>query len=247
MEMQALKREVVRFSQRIWQRGWVANHDGNITVRLGGNRILATPTAFGKGDIREDDILVLDLETGKVLAGRHRPFSELYMHLEYYNSRSDVQAVIHAHPPTAGSFSIAGIEIETRIVAEAVVSLGDRIPLAPAVMPGSLESKQQIRSLGTLYDVIHLGNHGLVSCGVDLEMAYLRMELAEHLANMQKGAMELGRLELIPDEWVDELLAKRTKAGLGPEARKTLVGASIKDLSEIPAEAIIASLVKGMK
>lgn len=243
MQLQAMRREMVKYSRRVWERGWVGNHDGNITARLDKNRVLATPTAFSKVEIKEEDLLVMDLWSGKVLSGAHKPFSELGMHLEWYKARNDVQAVLHAHPPVSTGFSCAGIEVEPRITAEAVVSLGDRIPLAPPVVPGSLESRQQVRFLGNVYDVIMLGNHGLISCGADLEQAYLRMELAEHLARIQQGAIQAGGLRLIPDVWVEDLLAKRKKAGLGPEARNAPVPPP-KDLSRLPMDELVATLVE---
>jgi L-fuculose-phosphate aldolase len=245
-EANALRRDLVKYSRRIWQRGWVANHDGNLSVRVDKSRILATPTAFSKEEVREDDLLLIEIWTGKVLSGRHRPFSELPLHLEYYQIRDDVQAVIHAHPPTAGGFAIAGLEVDPRITPEAVVSIGDRIPLAPTVKPGSLAAKQQIRSLGNLYDVVMLGNHGTVAAGDNLEMAYLRTELVEHLAKMQQQAMLLGNLRLIQDEWVAELMNKRKSAGLGPEARGA-PSPPARDLADLPVEEIISSMVDQLK
>jgi L-fuculose-phosphate aldolase len=245
-EANALRRDLVKYSRRIWERGWVANHDGNLSVRVDKNRILATPTAFSKEEVREDDLLLIEIWTGKVVAGRHRPFSELPLHLEFYQVRDDVQAVIHAHPPVASGFAIAGLEVEPRITPEAVVSLGDRIPLAPTVKPGSLAAKQQVRSLGALYDAFLLGNHGTLACGIDLEMAYLRTELVEHLAKMQQQAMILGNLRLIQDEWVRELMAKRKQAGLGPEARNAKVPPQ-KDLASLPVEEIISTMVEQLK
>ncbi len=245
-EANALRRDLVKYSQRIWERGWVANHDGNLSVRVDKSRILATPTAFSKGEVREDDLLLIEIWTGKVLSGRHRPFSELPLHLEYYQVRPDVQAVIHAHPPVACGFAIAGLEVDPRITPEAVVSIGDRIPLAPTVKPGSLAARQQIRSLGTLYDAVMLGNHGTVVCGSDLEMAYLRTELVEHLAKMQQQAMLLGNLRLIQDEWVAELMKKRKSAGLGPEARGAQTPPA-RVLADLPVEEIISSMVEQLK
>lgn len=242
----ALRRDIVKYSRRIWERGWVANHDGNLSVRIDKSRILATPTAFSKEEIREDDLLVIEIWTGKVVSGKHRPFSELPLHLEYYQVRDDVQAVIHAHPPTASGFSIAGLEVDPRITPEAVVSLGDRIPLAPTVRPGSLAARQQIRSLGNLYDAIMLGNHGTLACGIDLEMAYLRTELVEHLARMQQQAMLLGNLRMIQDDLVAELMKKRKAAGLGPEARNAPAPPR-RELSELPVEEIISTMVEKLK
>jgi L-fuculose-phosphate aldolase len=247
MELQALKREVVKFSRRVWERGWVANHDGNVTARIDKRRVLATPTAFSKAEVREEDLLVIELATGKVMAGRHKPFSELSLHLEYYKVREDVTAVLHAHPPVATGFAVAGIEVEPRLTPEAVVSLGDRIPIIPPAMPGRLEFIQPLRFLGKVYDVLLLGGHGALSCGRDLEQAYLRMELVEHLARIQQAAMILGNLRLVPDAWMPELLEKRKKAGLGPDARGGQAAALAREIGSLPAAELIAALVEKVK
>lgn len=243
--MQALKRQLVKFSHRVWEQGWAANHDGNITVRIDKRRILATPTSFSKIEIREDDLLLIEAQTGKVLSGKHRPFSELTLHLEYYRIREDVNAVVHAHPPVTSGLTVAGVEVEPRMTPEAVVSLGDRIPLAPVVFPGSLESRQQVRFLGRLYDVIALASHGVIACGADLEQAYLRCELTEQLAKMQQVAMGVGRLQLIPDVWMPDLLAKRKKAGLGPEGRGEQP--PVPHISTLPVDQIVEAMVENLK
>jgi L-fuculose-phosphate aldolase len=237
MNIQALRRQVAEFSRRIWEKGWVANHDGNITVRIDGGRLLATPTAVSKGAIREEDVLVLDGETGGVISGAGRPFSELYLHQEIYRARGDVTAVIHAHSPVLCSFAVAGMEVDPAIMPEPVVSLGPRIPLAPPVQPGSIQAKHQLRALAPLFDVILLGNHGPVVAGADLEQAYLRLELAEHVADIQQRAIWLGGAQRIPERFVEPLLKSRRKAGLGPEARgpvppgaPSLEDASVEDL-----------------
>ncbi|MBM4370058.1 MAG: class II aldolase/adducin family protein [Deltaproteobacteria bacterium] len=242
MNVQALRREVARISRRLWERGWVANHDGNVTVRLEGGRVLATPTAVSKGDVREEDVLVLDGASGKVLSGARRPFSELYLHLEAYRVRDDVHAVVHAHCPVLCSFAVAGLEVDPAILPEAVVSLGPRIPLAPPALPGSLPAKQQIQALARLFDVILLSSHGPVALGADLEQAYLRLELAEHVAGIQQRATWLGGARRIPEAWLDPLLKSRRKAGLGPEARG--LSPAVPALADAPVEELVAALVR---
>lgn len=246
MDQPALRRIIVKYSKRMGEAGWGANHLGNLTARLDRNRVLLTPTAYCKQDITEEDLVVVDMSTGKQVSGRNRPFSELALHLEYYKVRDDVQAVIHAHPPATCAFATAGIEIEPRLSAEALITLGDRIPLAPAALPGRLESQQQVRTLARLFDVILLGNHGVIACGEDLEQAYLRIELTEHLATVQHQAMLLGSVRTIPDAWVADLLKKRKAAGLGPEARGDKAPPP-KHISELPVEEIIKGMVEQIK
>lgn len=213
-----LRRELVHWIRKVDAKGWVANHDGNATVRLEAGRLLATPTAFSKGELREDDLLVLDA-AGKVLHGKHRVFSEADLHLRALTLRPDAAAVLHAHPPVATAFAIAGLEVDPRIIAEAVVSLGSRVPLLPYALPGTNAAVDALDAALPWHDVVLLSNHGVLAIGANLEQAFLRMELVEHLARIQKTALQLGRVTTIPAEDVERLLARRAKAGLGPEAR----------------------------
>ena len=214
----AARRELVQWCRRLGERGWVANHDGNITCRLPARRLLATPTSFSKAEVREEDLLVLD-HHGRTLQGRWRPFSELSLHKVCYAVREDVQAVVHAHPPVATGFSVAGVPVETTLIAEAVVSLGDHIPTLPFALPGSEVQLEQLTEAIQWYDAVILANHGVVTVGVDVEQAFLRMELVEHLARIQREAMAVGSPRRIEGHAVELLLRKRTQAGLGPAAR----------------------------
>jgi len=216
-----LKRDLVHWCGKVWERGWAANHDGNLTCRLPGRRYLATPTSFSKGEIREDDLLILDRH-GKKLQGRWRPFSELDMHLAAYNARDDSRAVIHAHPPTATGFSVAGVEVETTMLAEAVVSLGDKIPTLPFEMPKSETQIERLVRYLQHYDAVILKNHGVLTLGKDMEQAYLRMELVEHLAKIKAVAQQLGNVDTLTSHQVEILLRKRKAAGLGAESRGIL-------------------------
>ncbi len=212
------RRELVHWCAKVWERGWAANHDGNLTCRLSGRRYLATPTSFSKGEITKDDLLVLDRH-GKKLQGRWRAFSELSLHLAAYAARPDVNAVLHAHPPTATGFSVAGVDIEPTIIAEAVVSLGDRIPTIPFAMPGSESQLETLTLCLPYFDAFVLGRHGVLTVGKDIEEAYLRMELVEHLAKITQVALQVGRPQHLTPHEVETLIRKRTKGGLGPEAR----------------------------
>jgi len=165
------------------------------------------------------------------------------MHLEFYRERADVNAVIHAHPPALCSFAVAGIEVETAIMPEPVVSLGPRIPLAPPVLPASLQAKQQLRALAKLFDVVLLGNHGPVAAGNDLEQAWLRLELAEHVADIQQRATWLGRARRIPDRFMEPLIKSRSKAGLGPDARGQ-APPEARSLEDAPVEDLVRALVE---
>lgn len=239
-----LKREVARIAREIHTAGWVSNHDGNATVRLGDGHLLATPTAVSKRLIATESVLTLDA-TGKKLEGAGRPFSELNLHLTAYRCRPDVKAVLHAHPPTATGLGIAGVRIEPTVIAEAVVSIGDEIPLVPYARPGE-DAAARVAEYLTDYNALVLANHGVLTVGDDLEMAYCRMELVEHLARINVAARQAGPLRTIPDDDVRQLLEKRAKAGLDPRRspKKAAGQAPSGDLEKIVEEEIRRVLQK---
>ncbi len=213
------KRELLAICHALHSKGWVANHDGNVSLRLPGDRFLLSPTALSKRVLQETDLIVVD-RGGRVLQGGRRPFSELKMHMAAYDARPDARAVVHAHPPAATGMAVAGIAVDPRIIAEAVVSLGDKVPLVDYHFPNSADLVAELGKLASSYDVVTMANHGALSWGDDLEQAFLRLELVEHLASIQLHAQRAGTVRTIPDVDVQRLMDKRAKAGLGPQGRR---------------------------
>lgn len=189
------------------QRGFVAGCDGNISVRLGRNLILGTPTAICKGMMQPEDLVLVDME-GRQKGGNRPPSSELGMHLLYYQSRPDIRAVVHAHPPTATGFAAAGIALEEPIVAEVVVTFGS-IPLAAYGTPGTSELVAELGPFMPNHDAILMANHGVVTCSHDLLSAYMKMEKVEHYARIVAVARQLGPLKPLNDEQVRKLMKVR--------------------------------------
>jgi L-fuculose-phosphate aldolase len=210
-----LRSQVVAVSRQLHANGWVANHDGNVSVRLKGDRLLITCTALSKRDMDDASLLVVDLD-GKVLEGRKRPFSELELHLAAYRARPDVDAVLHAHPPYATAYGIAGKEISPIAMPEVIVSLGDRIPTLPRAMPKDAEALARLTSCAAEHDALLLGGNGALTLGADLAQALLRMELVEHYAKILHLALGFGPVAPLPGADEQKLLDARKKAGLGP-------------------------------
>jgi len=208
-----LQAELADVAVRLHRMGWVANHDGNVTARLEPGRYLATPTATSKADITADGLLVVD-EGGARITGRGKPFSELSLHLAVYRARPDVNAVVHAHPPTATGFAVAGLALDVPMLAEQVVSLGPRVPLVPFGAPGA-GAVQALEPYLREVDAVLLTGNGALAWGRDLEQAYLRLELVEHLAKIALVARQLGGARPIPSAAMPALLEARRKAGLG--------------------------------
>ena len=217
--MRQLRHQVAETSQFLHRAGWCANHDGNVTAR-DGNRYIATPTATSKRLVAEKDLIEVD-GTGKVV-GAGKVFGEIGLHLVVYERRPDVGAVVHAHPPHATAIGCSRKNpIERPFIAEALVSLGPRIPKLPYAQPGDA-AKAALAPWCELVDAVILGNHGVIAWGKDCEQALLRLELVEHLAKIAVAAEQLGGIEPLPESAIQPLLAARAKAGIGRAADRAL-------------------------
>lgn len=208
--------ELVRAAHRLHADGFVANHDGNLTARSRGDRLLATPTAISKAAMREEWIVVVDL-AGSLLEGRRKPFGELDLHLACYSARPELGAVCHAHPPVATAFGVAGVELAPLPLPEAVVSLGPIVPLLPLAAPKSAEGAAAVGRAIATADAILLAGNGAITVGADLDQALLRMELIEHLAKILLAARSLGGARPLPVDLVASLVEARRSAGLGSQ------------------------------
>ena len=212
---QPLRRELAEVARHLHAAGWVANHDGNVTAR-DGTRTFATPTATSKRLIQERDLIEVDAKGQVVGAGKI--FGEIGLHLVVYERRPDVGCVVHAHPPNATAIAASRKNpIERPFIAEALVSLGPRIPKLSYAQPGDA-AKQAVAPWCELVDAVLLGNHGVLTWGADPEQALLRMELVEHLAKIAIAAEALGGVEPLPEAAIAPLLAARAKANIGRAA-----------------------------
>lgn len=229
-----LRRQLIDVSRSLHARGWVANHDGNVSARLGRARYLATPTATSKARVSESNLIEVDGQ-GKRVAGTARPFSEMQLHLAVYEQRDDAGAVVHAHPPHATAIACSGKNlIERPFIAEAVVSLGASIPLLPFTPPGPA-ARQAVASVAPDVDAALLASHGVMTWAADVELALLRMELVEHLARIALLAQAAGGIEPLPGSVFEPLLAARARAGLGKAADRAAKTATKRVIACAPA------------
>ena len=208
----ALRADIVEVGRRMYARGYTASNDGNISVRLGSDRLVMTPKSVCKGFMTPDMMCVTDLE-GKKIAGDRDPSSEALMHLEVYRQRPDVQAVVHAHPPTATGFAVAGIPLDRAVLAEVLTTLGS-IPIAEYATPSTRELPDAVRKYIKAHDGMLLANHGALTVGVDLYAAYYKMETIEHFAKISLVARLLGRENLISRDEVLRLQELRGTYGI---------------------------------
>jgi len=197
------REDIVRYGRTLHQKGYVAAMDGNLSVRLKGDRVLVTPTCVSKGGMRATDMVVVDLE-GTKIAGRRNVTSEIGMHLLIYRTRPDVQAIVHAHPPYATAYAVAGMALDQPILSEAILTLG-RVPVASYAMPTAEELARSVEPLVEHHDAVLLRFHGAICFARDIEQAGYLMETLEHVARIDFIRRSLGSNELIPAHEVQRL------------------------------------------
>jgi L-fuculose-phosphate aldolase len=212
MSVESLRADIVEVGRRMYARGYTASNDGNISVRLGPDRLLMTPKNVCKGFMTPDMMCVTDLD-GRKLQGDRDPSSEMLMHLEVYRQRPDVQAVVHAHPPIATGFAVAGIPLNRAVLAEVLTTLGS-IPIAEYATPSTKELPEAVRKYIKAHDGMLLANHGALTVGADLFAAYYKMETIEHFAKISLVARLLGNENLIAREEVERLQQLRGTYGI---------------------------------
>ena len=213
MSEQQVKKDMVEVGRRIYDRGYVAANDGNISARISEDEILTTPTGVSKGFMEPDMMIKVNLE-GEKLAGNLEPSSELKMHLEVYRVRPDVVAVLHAHPPAATAFAAAGQALDRPVLPEIIIALGD-VPLARYGTPSTNEVPKSIRPHIKDHDAVLLENHGVLTLGTDLYKALFKMESIEHFAQISIYARMLGGEQELSSEEVEKLLQVRKKMNPG--------------------------------
>lgn len=214
----ALRADIVEVGRRLYARGFVASNDGNISVRLDAGRLLMTPAGVSKGFMSADMMVVTDFD-GRVIGetGSRRPSTEIQMHLAAYRARPDVQAVVHAHPPLATGFAVAGLPLDQAVLAEVVTTLGS-IPIAEYGTPSTRELPEAVAKFVGAHDGMLLANHGALALGRDLFSAYYKMETIEHAAQITLVARQLGRVHLLSRDEVLRLQALRGTYGIASPA-----------------------------
>jgi len=211
-----LRADIVEIGRRLYARGYTASNDGNISVRLEGGRLLMTPKSVCKGFMTEPMMCITDLD-GRKLAGERDPSSEMQMHLEVYRQRPDINAVVHAHPPVATGFAVAGIPLDRAVLAEVVTTLGS-VPIADYATPSTKELPDAVRKYVKAHDGMLLANHGALTLGADLFAAYYKMETIEHFARISLVARLLGGERLLSRDEVFRLQGLRGMYGIASPA-----------------------------
>ncbi len=207
-----IREQICEVGRRTWLKGWVAANDGNISMRLGDEYVICTPTGVSKGFITPDMLIKTDMD-GNIRDGYLKPSSEIKIHLEAYRRRDDVRAVVHAHPPVSTGYAVANIPLDFKTLPEIIISLG-RIPLAAYGTPSTTELSDSISELLLCHDAILLANHGVITVGKDVMGAYYKMESVEHFAVISLTAYQLGGMKPISEPNVRKLEEIRDQFGI---------------------------------
>jgi len=206
-----LKKEILQVGVRLYERGYIAANDGNISVRIDQNRVLITPTRMCKGFMKASDLSVIDMN-GKLISGR-KPSSECDFHVKIFRDRQDVNSVCHAHPPYATGFAVAGIPLDKMVLPEVIIRLGI-VPIVEYGTPGHGDLYDQIQKKLKDHDAFLLANHGAITVGNSIMDAYDKMETLEHFAKIQFIAHLLGKVNTLTPEQVEKLIPLREKFGV---------------------------------
>src|SRR5918999_1009398 len=207
-----LKEQMCEIGRKIWLKGFCAGNEGNHSYRLSEDRILCTPSLISKGNLKPDDMCVVDM-TGKQISGKRKRTSEILLHLAIYQERPDVRAVIHSHPPHATAFAIADIELPTCIHPEAEVFLGP-VKTAKYVTPGDTRLGESLLPYVKDSNTILLQNHGTVTYDADLENAYYKLEIVDAYARILLLAKQIGSIRPLDAGEMKELVELKQRFGL---------------------------------
>jgi L-fuculose-phosphate aldolase len=217
MDESQARKLIVEVGKLLYERSYVVSSDGNVSIRLDENRILATPTMTSKGRMTEDSLAVTDLD-GKPLSDK-KASSELAMHLLIYKERPDIKAVCHAHPPHGTAFAVAGLPIDEPILSEVILTLGC-VPLTDYGTPSTNELTESMRPFVAHHNALLMANHGAVAYGADLWQAFDRLETLEHTAKIAILSRALGGANNLPKDSIEKLINIREKAGYLTEAAR---------------------------
>ena len=206
---QQLREDVVQVGRWMFEKGWIAANDGNVTIRLDDDRILATPTGVSKGMLHPGDLLLCNLR-GEKICGDRECTTEMAMHLTIYGMRPDIRSVVHAHPPVATGFAVAGRALNLALLPEVILCLGS-VPLADYGLPGTPALTEGMLPYIPKYDALLMANHGVVSYAEDVIQAFHRMETVEHFARIALVAELLGGPKVLPKAEIQKLFDSRER------------------------------------
>lgn len=201
--IQTLRRNIIEYGKRLYERNYVGGTEGNISVQLGNSKVLITPTGKNLGYLKPSELVMISAK-GKKLSGKLLPSSEYKLHLAIYAHRHDIKAICHAHPLYATAFAVAGLTMDKLILPEIIMTLGT-IPLIEYGTPGTIELFEKMCCRIKNHDAFLMKNHGVLTVGKDLEDAFNKMELVERYAMILATASLIGKPSVIPKKMAQKI------------------------------------------
>ncbi|MBI5381481.1 MAG: class II aldolase/adducin family protein [Opitutae bacterium] len=234
--IEELKRRICEMGRRLWVKDYTDGNGGNITVRVGDNLVLCTPTLICKGFMTPEDMALIDLD-GRQLAGTRKRTSEAMTHLGIMKRQPAAKSCVHAHPPHATAFAIANATIPSCLIPEAEVFLG-KIAVAKYQTPGTPENADEVGQLGVDHQAILMQNHGVIVWGKDVEDAYWKMENIDSYCRTVWIAAGLGSgLHRFGPDKLKDLISLRQKLGM-PDTRTQLKECELCDTNDFRPGAV---------
>jgi L-fuculose-phosphate aldolase len=236
------KEQMLDIGRRMYDKGFVAANDGNISCRVSPDTILTTPTGVSKGFMTQDMIVRMKLDGTVLDEGAFKPSSEVKMHIRAYMENPDIMAVTHAHPPVATSYSIAGIGLDLPIITEGILALGS-VPVAKYATPGTNEVPDSIAPFCRDYNAVLLANHGALTWGGSLLQAFYRLESTEYYATIMMYVKNIiGKYNMLSCEQVAPLVERREREGVKSGGYPPCAVAATNDKDVLPASGPIGGL-----
>ncbi len=202
------RNDIIEICKRVYRNGWVASNDGNISIKIGPDSVLCTPTGMSKGYLTTDQLVKVDMN-GNKLEGELEASSEVKIHLDVFKNKPGINSAVHAHPPYSTAFAVAGLPLDQCIIPEIIVSLGS-IPLTEYGTPSTQEIPNSIRKYLKDHNAFLMENHGAFTIGGDVYQAYYRMESMELFAKISLLAKTLGNVNNISEENVRKIIDLRS-------------------------------------
>ncbi len=207
-----LREQICDIGRRLYNKGFSAGNEGNLSIRLNDKEVLCSPTFVSKGFLKPDDLCVVDYQ-GNQLRGKKRRTSEVLLHLTIYKARPDVKAVVHCHPPHATAFAVAGEPIPKCIHPEVEVFLGE-VPTVAYETPGNQKFADTVLPFVKDCNTMVLASHGTVSFADDLEKAFFWTEILDAYCRILLLTKQLGRVQYLGDQKTRELLELKKRFGI---------------------------------
>ena len=203
LDKDRVKKEIIKSGQILFENRLVVGPGGNISFRTG-NLFYITPSGKGFDELKEENIIGIEINSKEIVEGEGVPSSEVAMHRDVYIARGDIRCIIHTHPPITIAIIGAGAKIKP-LYPDAALLPGDKIPIIDYVTVCTQELAVRVKEVITDYDVVLLKKHGLITVGNSLKEATIRSLMVEETAKMTIAARSIGKEAVMTGKEIKEM------------------------------------------